>query len=1079
MSRNLERVVVIGNGMAGQAALDELVRKKKKNNGKFDTVVFGGEASPCYNRIMLSDVLSGKRSLSQLYMKKNDWYEENDIRLFTGSMVKKIDTEKNRVFTENGFSSAYDKLLIATGSYPFIPPIKGTEKKGVYAYRTIDDVWSMVERARYKEKAAVIGGGLLGLEAAKALLDNGMEVTVVHLLDRLMEQQLDYDSAAVLKKQLEAMGLNFVMGAVTEEIIGDEYAKGIRLQSGKYIDADLVIICTGIRPNTDLAKNSDLMVNRGIVVNDYMETSVENIYAVGECVEHRGSLYGLFDPLVEQARVVADSIAGEGETVYEGSLISAVLKVAGINLVSAGNFLTSEKFEELVMSDPEGGIYKKIVLDENTVVGTILLGDTKNYRKIFNLIKSKSPIEESRDKLLFGSETMEIQAEKKKTDEAVEIKIREIPMTPENPDYLRTELHARDVKVPWLKKIDPNEVKSAGMNVDFEKYRKQGFSSIDPSDFLRLKSHGYCSQKQIGFFMRRIRVPGGQITAPQLRCVANLAEKYGGWVHVTTRQALELHWTKIDDKEIDEHLTRMGLSTRSACGHAIRNVTCSESAGIDPDEVMDVRPWVKAAHDHIVTNSLSINKRLPRKMNVYFAGSSKYKSHAMVNDIGFVAVEAEHHGELIPGFEIWIGGSLGSKPHLSHKLMDFIPPEQTIALMQTVIDIYSRHGGIKGSKNPRLKVLIEEWGFEKFRDEFASLYFNRFPQLHGLKVMNKNGGGHDDISMEGVYKQKQKGYYRVVVRVPLGELTSSQTLSLSELCLRYADGKIQNTMQQNVEFQWVKEEDLSHLLDELGEIGLAPRGSGSIIDVQACPGTTFCIWGVSNSQAAADSLIHYLDKEGYTEDQEIRGLRIQISGCPNSCAQHQVADIGLSGSAGKFFLYLGGHMNGTAEVGSIVRRGIMAEEINETVEEVLRIYLKMRASDESFVQFVQRVGTEEYSSLLADSLTSPEAAEKRRLSEIKAKTESEKAKKLEFDVKFKLSGKTVKIAGEENILQKALDEGVSLPFSCQQGVCGTCKVKVKGKYEQPEAEGISVEETAAGEALICIAKPRGHMEIEA
>ncbi|MGH7885970.1 MAG: FAD-dependent oxidoreductase [Thermodesulfobacteriota bacterium] len=1079
MSNNLERVVIVGNGMAGQAALDEIVRGRNKAENNFDIVVFGGEANPCYNRILLSDVLSGKRSLSQLYMKKNSWYEENNIKLYTGSIVNEIDTKQRWIRTEKGFSSPFDKLVIATGSHPFIPPIKGINKKGVYAYRTINDVWSMVETARYKDKAVVIGGGLLGLEAAKALLDNGMEVTVIHLLDRLMEQQLDYDASAILKKQLEIMGLNFVMGGVTEEIAGNGYVEGVKLQNGNYIDTDLVIICTGIRPNTELAKNSGLMVNRGVVVNDYMETSADDIYAVGECVEHRGTLYGLFDPLIEQTRVAADSITGDGEKIYEGSLLSAVLKVAGINLVSIGEYLGSEDYEDLVISDPERGIYKKIVLDGNKIVGAILLGDTKDYRTIFNYIKNKTSIEGKRDELLFGSQTSEIQTENKKIKKEIETANKKISLTPANPDYQKPGLHERDTKVPWLAKIDPADIKARGMNVDFENYRKNGFSAIDPSDFLRLKSHGYCSQKQTEYFMRRIRVPGGKISAPQLRCISNLAEKYGGWVHITTRQALELHWTRINDIEIDEQLSAVGLSTRSACGHAIRNVACSESAGIDIDEVMDVMPWVKATNDYIVVNSLSINKKLPRKMNVFFANSSKQRSHAMVNDIGFVAVNARYQGEISPGFEVWIGGSLGSKPHLSHKLMDFIPPDQTIPIMKTIIDIYGRHGNLKGSKNPRLKALIEEWGFERFHEEFLSHYSNQHPPIHGLEIINEGDAGHDDINIEGVYKQKQEGYYRVVVRVPLGELTASQSRSLSELCLKYGDGKIQNTMQQNIEFHWVREENLTPLLNELGKIDLAPRGSGSIIDVMSCPGTTFCVWGVSNSQGVSDSLIKHLDKKGYTEDKEIRKLRVQISGCPNSCAQHQVADIGLSGSAGKFFLYLGGHMNGAAKVGEIVRRGITAEEVNATVEEVLKIYLKMRFEDETFIQFVSRIGTEKYSGFLSASLDSTEAIENRRLSEIKISIESDKAANQEFNIKFKLSGKTLKIRGDENILQKALDEGLSLPFSCQQGVCGTCKLRVKGKFDQPVADGISAEEIAAGDALICVAKPRGDMEIEA
>lgn len=400
MSKSVERVVVIGNGMAGQAAIEQILRIK---NDGIEIVVFGGEPFHSYNRIMLSDVLSGKRSFSQLYSKNRTWYEENGVKLLTGSVVTKIDIDKKRVYSENGYSSAYDKVLIATGSVPFVPPINGADKKGVFVYRTIEDVWAMAEASRYREKAVVIGGGLLGLEAAKALKDNGMEVTVVYLPDHLMEQQLDYDSGLILQMLLERMGLNFRMQAVTEEILGGDSVSGIKLESGEEIDTDIVVICTGIRPNTELADKSGMLVQRGILVNDFLETSQENIYSIGECVEHRGRLFGLFDPLAEQARVVADSIAGSGVKTFEESLLSTVLKVAGINLVSVGNFEGGEEYEDLVYSDPQAGIYKKLVLKDNRIAGAIFLGDIKQYREIFQLVKEKTVINGNRQDLLLGS----------------------------------------------------------------------------------------------------------------------------------------------------------------------------------------------------------------------------------------------------------------------------------------------------------------------------------------------------------------------------------------------------------------------------------------------------------------------------------------------------------------------------------------------------------------------------------------------------------------------------------------------------------------------------------------------------
>ena len=400
VSESIERLVVIGNGMAGQAAIEQIL---KIQNDNIEIIVFGAEPYHSYNRIMLSDVLSGKRSFSQLNTKSRDWYEQNGIKLYTGSHVTNIDVDNKRVYSENGFSSPYDKVLIATGSDPFIPPIKGVDKKGVFVYRTIEDVWSMSEVSRYKKKAVVIGGGLLGLEAAKALKDNGMEATVVHLMDHLMDQQLDYDSGLILQMLLERVGLKFRMQAVTEEILGKDYVTGIKLQSGEVIDADLVLICTGIKPNTKLAEKAGIRVQKGILVNDFMETGCEDIYAIGECVEHRGMVYGLFDPLLEQARVVADSIAGSGVRIYEESLLSAVLKVAEVNLVSVGNFEGGKEYEDIVYTDAQAGIYKKIVLKDNKLEGAIFLGDIKDYREIYELIKEKALINGNRQDLVFGS----------------------------------------------------------------------------------------------------------------------------------------------------------------------------------------------------------------------------------------------------------------------------------------------------------------------------------------------------------------------------------------------------------------------------------------------------------------------------------------------------------------------------------------------------------------------------------------------------------------------------------------------------------------------------------------------------
>ena len=1089
MSLNAERVVVVGNGMAGLVALHEIVRKKQKN---LEIVVFGDEPHPSYNRILLSEALSGKRGFAQLTLKPRKWYAENDIRLHTGSRVVEIDQKRYRVYTENGFSSAFDKLLLATGSLPFIPPIQGTNKKGVFTYRTIEDVWGMMEMARYRKRAVVIGGGLLGLEAAKALKDDGMEVTVVHLLDRLMEQQLDFAAATLLKNQIERMGIRVLMQCATEEILGNGSVTGVRFRDGESLEADLVLICTGIRPNADVAKRAGLMVNRGVVVNDYLETSAPNIYGVGECIEHRSRTYGLFDPIIEQARVVAESIAGSGEHTYEGSLVSAVLKVAGINLVSIGNFMGGEGCEDVTYIDPEFGLYKKAVIQNNRVVGAILMGDIADYRRLFKLVREGIDISGNRRALLWGDDKP---SEKKDlasrhSEEESEVGVDSIPLVPEEPSphYMTDNDRQRVREIKWLAKMNTAKIKSEGLEVDIERYRREGFSAIPPEDLYRLKTYGYCSQKQEGYFMRRIRIPGGEITAPQLEQVAHIGEECGGWIHVTTRHNLEIHWTRIEDSErVDKALEEIGLTTRSACGHTFRNITACELSGICENEIIDVRPWVKIVHDYVIDHSHTLNRKLPRRLNVYFAGCGGCRSYAQLNDIGFVAIRGKYRGAVITGFELWVGGSLGAKPHLSHRLLDFIPPEQVLPAVQTVTEIYTRHGHIKGNANPRLKVLIDEWGFDRFREEFLSLFRTRNVPIEAeicrdvLQYAPTKNGNHPEVEVpeEGIYAQKQKDYYRVVVRVPLGELTAQQALTLSRLCSEYGDGKLRTTKGQNLEFHWVRKEKLLKLLNGLREIGLSPKGAGSILDVVACSGTTFCIWGVSDAQGTGDALIRHIAEKKYTEDEELRKIRIQISGCPNSCAQHQVADIGLSGSNGKYFLYLGGHINGDARVGAVVRHNIAPEEVSLTLDTIIKLYREMREAQEPFAVFTQRIGHEVLSRLLSEQLDTPEVREARaKASQREAVNQGTAGR--EYSVRFKLNGKTttIKIRGNEKILQRGLDEGLSLPYSCQQGICGTCKLRVKGKFHQGQVDAITPQEIASGYALICMAEPRGDMEVE-
>jgi len=394
-----EKLVVVGNGMAGMRAVEELL---KLDADKYEITVFGNEPHPNYNRIMLSPVLAGEKTIDDIILNSREWYDENGIKLVSGDAVSEIDRVKRKVITASGVEAGYDRLLLATGSNPFIIPVPGHDKQGVIGFRDIADVDAMLAAAKSYKSAVVIGGGLLGLEAANGLMKQGMDVTVVHLLDALMERQLDKPASALLKRSLEERGMKFLMQASTAEILGDGRVSGVKFTDGSQVDADLVVMAVGIRPNMALAQQAGLHCERGLVVNDTMQTFDPKIYAVGECVQHRGMCYGLVAPLFEQAKVVANHLAEMGIARYEGSVTSTKLKVTGIDLFSAGEFNEGEGDETLVLQDPAQGIYKKLVIRDNQVKGAVMYGDTMDGTWYFTLLREGTDISAFRSTILFG-----------------------------------------------------------------------------------------------------------------------------------------------------------------------------------------------------------------------------------------------------------------------------------------------------------------------------------------------------------------------------------------------------------------------------------------------------------------------------------------------------------------------------------------------------------------------------------------------------------------------------------------------------------------------------------------------------
>ncbi|MCG6866871.1 MAG: nitrite reductase large subunit NirB, partial [Thiogranum sp.] len=395
-----EKLILIGNGMAGVRTLEELL---KLTPDHYDITVFGGEPYGNYNRILLSPVLAGEKTIDEIMLNDEQWYADNGITLHKGKWVESVDRARRIVHASDGTESAYDRLIIATGSTPFMIPVPGNELDGVIAFRDIGDVDTMLEvAAKQHGKAVVIGGGLLGLEAANGLLKQGMDVTVVHLMDCLMERQLDKPAAALLKASLEQKGLKFLMQAQTEAILGKDRVEAVRFKDGLEVAADLVVMAVGIRANYALAEKIGLHCERGVVVNDTMQTFDPRVYAVGECVQHRGQTYGLVAPLFEQAKVCANHLAHIGIARYEGSVTSTKLKVTGIDLFSAGDFVGDDTTEDLILQDPGRGVYKKVVLKDNRIKGAVMYGDTIDGTWYFELMRDNTDVSGFRDNLLFG-----------------------------------------------------------------------------------------------------------------------------------------------------------------------------------------------------------------------------------------------------------------------------------------------------------------------------------------------------------------------------------------------------------------------------------------------------------------------------------------------------------------------------------------------------------------------------------------------------------------------------------------------------------------------------------------------------
>ena len=394
-----EKLVVVGNGMAGMRTVAELL---KLDPTRYDITIFGAEPYVNYDRIMLSSVLAGEKSVDEIEINSREWYEAHDITLHAGDAVVEIDAQARSVTSAAGVVARYDRLLLATGSRPLVPPIPGLNLPGVCTFRDIKDVDTMIAAAATQRRAVVIGGGLLGLEAAWGLKRRGMEVAVVHLMPTLMERQLDVPAGRLLQRDLTERGLNFFTDGQTEIVTGTDRVTGVKLADGREVPADLVVVAIGIRPDVALAKAAGVEVNRGIMVGENMSTSDANIFAVGECVEHRGQCFGLVAPLWDQAKVAAHHLAGGDALIFAPQASATKLKITGIDLYSAGLLNAGEDEEEIVLNDARRGAYRKLVLRGGKLVGIVLYGDVADGPWYYEKLRKGEDVSEIADRMILG-----------------------------------------------------------------------------------------------------------------------------------------------------------------------------------------------------------------------------------------------------------------------------------------------------------------------------------------------------------------------------------------------------------------------------------------------------------------------------------------------------------------------------------------------------------------------------------------------------------------------------------------------------------------------------------------------------
>ncbi|MBY0527371.1 MAG: FAD-dependent oxidoreductase [Gemmataceae bacterium] len=926
-------LVVVGTGMAGGKVVEEILAREPD---RFDIRLFGAEPHGTYNRIMLSTVLGGFSDPEQLWLNPLEWYEQKGVHVHSGVRAEKIEREEQVVIGGGGkVAEPYDYLVLATGSRPFVPPLEGTRQRGVFVFRTLDDCASISAYAQECDHAVVIGGGLLGLEAARGLLSHGLHVTVVEVAPHLMVQQLDAAGGALLKLKLEALGVRVVLQSATARLLGDNgVVTGLQFADGSVLETDMVVISCGIRPNVDEARAAGLNVEKAIVVDDQLRTSDASIFAVGECAQHRGKLYGLVDPVYEQARVLADIVTGaRPEAAYRGSRLSTTLKVMGVDLVSMGEVHAAANSEVVSHFDPSNGIYKKLVIRDNRLAGAILLGATDTGGQLQRLFRGGealpgSPLqllvgENARDSLLKGGSSFKSLPDETQICNCHEVAKGTIAAAIADGKSsvaaigactkagtgcgtcqpLLTQLIEAYGKAPAgpkaKNKIEVLKDEKDGLDCLPDLLRlapANNWQEMSENDKQRAKWYGlFYRVPTPGHFMLRLRMEAGRTNARQFRVIADLSDQYGkGFCDLTTRQQIQMRWfTLADIPDIWRRLEEVGLHSKQTGLDNVRGVCGCPVSGVTPHELLDATPVIREFNAMLVDNKEFTN--LPRKFNVTITGCMENCCHGETQDVALVPAYRELDGRQVNGFNVLVGGKQGSGGYKPATPLDvFVRPEHAASLCADITRIFRDHGSRGSRTRARLAFLIEDRGIQWFRAELERRRAG--PLFHaGTDMRKKHHVDHLGINPQkrpDVHHEGPQLHY-VGLLVPVGRITTAQMRGVADLAERYGNGDVRVTVGQNLIIANVPETRIGALTDEplLKELPYDP--SPIMRGLVACTGNDYCGMALIDTKSYAIEVAKELERR--TAGRKLQPLTIHWSGCPASCGLHQVATIGLQG----------------------------------------------------------------------------------------------------------------------------------------------------------------------------------------